>query len=100
MLLVNAVILLAISAFGALTMAVMYFRRRSAPRALLAAAHGLFVTGGLVTLVCTAVSLDVGHTIGIALALFLLAAVGGFTLLIVHVRGRLLSSAPIMGHGA
>jgi hypothetical protein len=35
----------------------------------------------------------------IALALFLVAATGGFTLLSFHLRGRALPSALIIGHG-
>jgi hypothetical protein len=99
MFLVNAVILFAVGAVGGLTMAVMHFRTRSAPRALLATAHGLFAGGGLATLVWIVVKMGGGHGIGIALALFLLAAVGGFTLLSFHLRGRALPSALIIGHG-
>src|SRR5262249_52502620 len=99
MLLVNAVILFAIGAMAGLTMAVMHFRRRSRPRALLATAHGMFAAGGLVTLVWIVVKMGGDHRVQIALALFLLAAAGGFTLLSFHLRGRALPSALIIGHG-
>lgn len=99
MLLVNAVILFAIGAVAGLTMAAMHFRRSSSPRAVLAAAHGLFAAGGIVTLVWTVVKMGGNHGVHIALALFILAAAGGFTLLSFHLRGRALPSALIIGHG-
>jgi len=97
--LVNAVILFAIGALGGLTMAIMHFRTRSAPRVLLAAAHGLFAVAGLVTLVWTVVRMGGGHAVDLALGLFAIAAVGGFTLLSFHIRGRALPSALVVGHG-
>jgi hypothetical protein len=99
MLLVNAVILFAIGAVAGLTMAAMHFRRRSKPRALVAVTHGIFAAGGLVTLVWTVVKMGGDHGVQIALALFLVAAAGGFTLLSFHLRGRVLPSALIVGHG-
>jgi hypothetical protein len=99
MLLVNAMILFAIGALGGLTMAVMHFRTHSAPRAVLAGAHGVFAASGLVTLVWAVAKIGGGHGAGIALALFLVAAAGGFTLLSFHLRGRPLPSALVIGHG-
>jgi hypothetical protein len=99
MLLFNAIVLFAIGAFGGLTMAVMHFRTRSSPHALLAGAHGVFAASGLITLVWTVMKLGSSHGTGIALGLFLLAALGGFALLSFHLRGRALPSALIIGHG-
>jgi hypothetical protein len=97
--LVYALILFAIGAVGGLAMAVMHFRTRSSPHALLAGAHGLFAAAGLVMLLWIVVTMGATHGTGIALGLFLLAAVGGFTLLSFHLRGRALPSALVIGHG-
>ncbi len=99
MLLVYAIILFAIGALGGLVMAVMHFRSRSAPQALLAAVHGLFAAAGLVTLAWAVVKVGGNQGAAIALGLFLLAAVGGFTLLSFHLRGRALPGALVIGHG-
>ena len=99
MLLVNAVILFAIGAVAGLTMAAMHFRKSSKPRTALATAHGLFAGGGLVLLVWTVVKMGGAHGVQIALALFLVAAAGGVTLLSFHLRGRALPGALIIGHG-
>ncbi len=99
MLLVNAVVLFAMGAGAGLTMAIMHFRRSSRPRALIAIAHGTFAGAGIVTLVWTVVKMGGDHRVQIALALFLVAAVGGLTLLTFHLRGRALPSALIIGHG-
>jgi hypothetical protein len=97
--LMNALILFAIGALGGLTMAVMHFRTHTAPRVVLAAAHGLFAAAGLVTLLLTIMKVGGGHGTGIALALFLVAALGGFTLLSFHLRGRSLPSGLVIAHG-
>jgi hypothetical protein len=95
--LVDAIVLFAIAAIGGLTMAVMHFRGATPPRAVLAALHGLFAAAGLVILLLAVVHGATGSP-GIALVLFLIAALGGFTLLSFHLRGRPLPNGLIVGH--
>jgi len=97
--LINALILFAVAAVGGLTMAIMHFRGSTPPRPLLAAAHGVFAAAGLVVLLLAVMKIGTGGGAGIALGLFVLAALGGFTLLSFHLRGRALPNALVAAHG-
>jgi hypothetical protein len=94
-----AVGLFAIAALGGVTMAVMHFRGKTPPPVALAVLHGVFAASGLVVLLL-AVWPQFGGRAGWALGLFLLAALGGFTLALgFHFRGKPLPSGLVAGHG-
>lgn len=95
----TAIILFAVAALGGATMAVLHFRGRAAPPAVLAALHGILAASGLVLLSIAVLRSGVEGTAGIALGLFLLAALGGFGLLSFHLRRRRLPNALVLGHG-
>ena len=93
-----AVVLFAIAAVGGLAMAVMHFRGQTPPKPALAAIHGLFAASGLVVLLLAVLPLGAHGGQGIALGLFLLAAIGGFGLLSFHLRKRALPIALLVAH--
>jgi hypothetical protein len=94
-----AVILFALAAVAGLTMAIGHFRGRTPPPTPLAALHGALAASGLLALL-TAVVQGARGTSAIALCLFLVAALGGFTLLLgFHLRGRKLPNVMVAGHG-
>jgi hypothetical protein len=91
--------LFAIAALGGVTMAVMHFRGKTPPPVALAVGHGAFAASGIVVLALAAWSSFSGGAAA-ALALFVLAALGGFTLALgFHWRGKPLPSGFIVGHG-
>lgn len=94
-----AVLLFALAAVFGLTMAVLHFKGRTPPRPALAVFHGLFAASGLVVLLLAVMKAGMGGSSGIALGLFVLAALGGFTLLSFHLRGRALPNGLVIGHG-
>lgn len=94
-----AVGLFAIAALGGVTMAVMHFRGRTPPPVALALLHGVFAASGLVVLLLAVWPHFSGRAVW-ALGLFLLAALGGFTLALgFHWRGRPLPAGLVVGHG-
>lgn len=97
--LTTAIVLFAIAALGGATMAVLHFRGRTPPPALLAALHGILAASGLVVLLLAVLKAGLGGMPAIALGLFLVAALGGFGLLSFHIRGRALPGALVVGHG-
>jgi len=100
MLLQIALGLFAIGAVFGLTMAVMHFRGISPPRVWLAAVHSVFVAAGLMVLF-VAVWPDFSGRASLALGIFALAALGGFTMALgFHLRRLRLPSGLVVGHGA
>ena len=95
----TALALFAIAALGGVAMAVLHFRGRTAPPTALAILHGLFAASALVVLLLAVVNIGTGGAAGIALGLFVLAALGGFVLLSFHLRGKALPGGLIVGHG-
>lgn len=97
---VTAVILLfAASAVVGLVMAIAHLRGQTPPKPVLAVFHGLFAASGLVLLLVLVANVGAANGTGIALGLFVLAALGGFTLLSFHLRQRPLPTALVAGHG-
>jgi hypothetical protein len=94
-----AIALFAIAAVGGVAMALLHFRGRTPPRPALAAIHGVFAASGLIVLLLAVMQLGASGGAGIALGLFLVAALGGFALLTFHLRGRALPSGLVAGHG-
>ena len=93
-----SLILFAVAAVGGLAMAVMHFRGVSPPKPVLAVLHGLFAASGLVVLLLALIETGFGGKAGIALGLFVVAALGGFALLGFHARKQRLPSALVAGH--
>lgn len=94
-----AVILFALAAVAGVSMAVMHFRGITPPKPVLAVLHGLFAASGLVVLALAVIKIGAGGAAITALVLFLLAAIGGFSLLSFHLRGQALPGGLVVGHG-
>ena len=95
--LIAAVILFAIAAIAGFTMAAIHFRTRTTPRALLAGLHGLFAASGLIVLVLAVIRASSAVSQA-ALGILVVAALGGFTLVSFHLRGRALPDGLVVGH--
>jgi hypothetical protein len=98
--LILAVGLFAIAALVGATMAVMHSLGKTPPPVALAVLHGVFAASGLVVLLLAVWHQFNGRAVW-ALGLFVLAAMGGFSLVFgFHWRGKPLSSGLVAGHGA
>jgi hypothetical protein len=95
--LVLACILFAVTALGGATLLTLRLRGGNPPLGL-AAVHGLAAAASLVTLVIAVVGGAGGLAVW-ALVLFGVAAIGGFFLLSIHLRQRLLPVGVIFVHG-
>ena len=93
-----AVVLFAIAAVGGLAMAVMHFQGHRPPKPVLATIHGVFAASGLVVLLLAVLPIGASGPHGIALGLFLLAALGGFAAVSFHLRRRALPSGLLIAH--
>lgn len=96
-----ALIVFAAAALGGLVMAAQHFGGRSPPSAAIAVIHGAAAATGLL-LLCGAVFMQhAGGKAPVALGLFVLAALGGFTMALgFHARGKALPSPLVLGHAA
>jgi hypothetical protein len=92
-----SVVLFALSAVVGLLLAVKHFKKEvvSIPVALL---HGLLGASGLVLYVLAAVKTGVTALSGVSLGLFVVAALGGFVLFGLHLKGRALPKGLIVLH--
>ena len=93
-----AIVLFALAAVLGLFMAVAHFRGQTPPKIAVALLHGLFAASGLVVLLLGVMQVGMSGKPAIALCLFLVAALGGFTLLSFHLRGRALPNGLVVGH--
>jgi len=94
-----ALALFALAAIAGLAMAVGHFSGRTPPRPQVAAIHGVFAASGLLLLLLAVASAGFSGPTAIAFCVMLVAALGGFTLLSFHLRGRKLSNLLVAGHG-
>lgn len=94
-----ALVLFAIAAIGGLVLAGMRMSGREVPPTSIALIHGLFAAAGLVTLIVSVLQAASAGTAGVALAIFLVAAVGGFVLFSFHLRKRALPIPLVVIHG-
>lgn len=94
-----AIVFFALAAVAGLAMAVFHLRGQTPPKPVLAALHGVFAAAGLVVLLLAVLELGTGGGAAIALGIFLLAALGGFALLSLHLRRRALPTGLVLGHG-
>jgi len=89
-----------IAAVGGALLAGLRFWRKQNPPLWLAALHGLLAAAGLALLATAVVTAQAEEESLIALALFVAAALGGFALIAVHLRKKLLPGWLIVVHAA
>jgi hypothetical protein len=94
-----ALVLFALAALGGATMAVLRFQGRPQPPLALALVHGAGAAAGLVALIVFIAGNTVPSQVTIALVLFLGAALGGFALFTIHLRGGTLPIWLVVVHG-
>jgi hypothetical protein len=96
--LVLATVLFGLAALGGAALLGLRLRGGNPPLGL-AALHGLVAAAALVTLLVAVIGGERGPAL-VALALFGVAALGGFALLALHLRQRLLPVGLVLVHGA
>jgi hypothetical protein len=97
--LVYAIVLFAIAACGGLILASSVLRGKLAPWAL-SLGHALLGAAGLVCLILLFLQGSTGSRLSAALALLVLAALGGFFLASYHLRRQLPPKAVVIGHAS
>jgi hypothetical protein len=75
------IVLFAIAAVGGIILAALHFGKKTMPM-WLALLHGLVAVCGVIVLIAALIKLSGATLLGVALALFAIAAVGGLTLFI------------------
>jgi hypothetical protein len=97
----SAAIILVITALGGLTLATIHFRSkgRKFPPKVLALMHGAAGAAGVIVLILALLRVGFSTLAGVSLALFVIAALGGFTLFSFHLRNKPLPSAFVAVHG-
>jgi hypothetical protein len=95
-----SVIVLALAAIGGATLAVIRFRGAPWPPLWMALGHGAAAALGVGLLIYAAVTTGIPTLAQVALAIFILAALGGAVLLLgFHMRSRALPLPFVLGHG-
>lgn len=94
-----AVLLIALGAIVGLTMAVQHFKGRTPPKPAIAILHGLLAGSGVIVLLLGVWDLGFGTAHTWALALFVVAALGGLYLVSHHMRQKPLPNGVIVIHG-
>jgi hypothetical protein len=98
MLVIVALVLFALAAAGGLALVALFKRGKASMP--LAAVHGLFAAAGLVVLIVAAVQGQTTTLGNVALALFVLAALGGFYLIYLDLIKKKLPQPLIGTHAA
>jgi hypothetical protein len=93
-----AAVLFALAALGGLILAALHLKTKDAPITL-ALLHGLLAAAGLVLLIIGVTQIASAGLAGVALAIFVIAALGGFVLFAMHLSKKLLPSGLIVVHG-
>jgi len=96
--LVVAAVLFALAALGGIILATLHLKKNDAPVSL-ALVHGLAAAVGLVLLIIVVTQMPSTGLAGVALVIFLIAALGGFVLFAMHLKKKMLPSALIVVHG-
>lgn len=96
--LLTALIVFALAAVGGLVLLRMHLQNDDAPLGL-AAVHGILAATGLVLLLWFVLQNGAEGLLWGSVALFVLAALGGFVLITKHLRGESLPSGLMYGHG-
>ncbi|HXG66992.1 MAG TPA: hypothetical protein VNO70_17955 [Blastocatellia bacterium] len=94
-----AAILFAIAALGGVALAVIRFTGKDVPPTGLALAHGAVAAAGLVALIIAVTGGAASSRATIALAGFIIAALGGFLLFSYHLRRQALPIPLVAIHG-
>lgn len=92
------VLLFALAALGGLALATLRFREKNVPWPL-AILHLILAAAGLITFIVSLIQTGVAGLLGLALALFVVAALGGFVMLVLHLKERPLPKPLIVVHG-
>lgn len=95
--LTTALIVFAIAAMGGLFLASRVLRGHLAPWAI-SILHALLGASGLILLILTVVQGGASARVTAALAILILAALGGFFLASLHLRGRVAPKAVVFVH--
>lgn len=95
-----SIILFGLAAVGGLVMALFRFSGHPTPPLGIAAIHGIAAALGLITLIIGVTSGSAAQGAALALGLFLLAALGGFTLLFQHLKRGKISIPILVVHAA
>lgn len=93
-----AALLFAVAALGGITLSTLHLRHKGLPMAL-ALGHGLLAAAGLVVLIVAVVGGSTGNLLIASLALFVVAALGGFALFSFHLRRQPLPTPVVFIHG-
>lgn len=94
----TTIVLFALAAVGGTVLTWMHLRDGDAPL-VFAAGHGVLAAAGLVLLIWSVLQGGATGTLWAAVVLFVLAALGGFYLMVKHLQGESLSSGLMLGHG-
>lgn len=95
---VVSIVLFAVAALFGVFLALKHLKSQDAPLGV-AALHGLFAASGLVVLIISALQTG-AEGLGLwSLILFVVAALGGFVLLVKHLQGKALGRGLIAVHG-
>ncbi len=92
------IVLFAIAAIGGVTLVWLKFSGKDLPWFVIIG-HGLFAAAGLVALIANVVQNSGIALMNVCLILFLIVAVGGFTLFSFQLRKKALPNAIILVHG-
>ncbi len=93
-----ALVLFALGAVLGATAAIRHLSGK-APLLGLALAHGPFVAAGLVVLIVSAITHGAAGLVAASLAIFIVAAIGGFVLFALHVSRGKLWTPLVLVHG-
>lgn len=94
-----AAVLFALAAVGGAALAWMHFKGKEIPLPI-AIVHGLFAASGLVTLILVVMGGEAsGPYLNFSLVLFVVAALGGFVLFAMQLKGKGLSTPVVLIHG-
>src|SRR5215470_16841034 len=96
--LVVAALLFALAALVGIILAALHLKKKDAPIPL-ALVHGLAAAVGLVLLIIVVVQMSSAGLAGVALAIFVIAALGGFVLFAMHLMRKKLPPGLIAVHG-
>ena len=93
----TAAVVFGLAALGGIAMAALHFSKKPLPLPL-AIAHGLAAATGLVLLIIAVATGATATLVVTSLVLFIIAALGGFTLFSFYMRRQPLPSALVVGH--
>lgn len=95
--LIYAIVVFAIAAVGGLVLAASVLRNKFAPWAV-SLLHALLGAAGLILLIVMLVQGSAGSRLTAALALLVIAALGGFFLASFHLRKKIPAKGLVVGH--